>query len=61
MLGKQSTQTYWLKTDEGYKLTRAPIYLRWLPWLLAVALLGLIVAALVWLHRKTREWPQKYP
>jgi hypothetical protein len=59
MLGKQTTQTYWVKTDEGYRLARASIYLRWLPWLLAAALLGLISAALVWLHRKTREWPQK--
>jgi hypothetical protein len=58
MLGKQSTRTYWLKTDEGYKLTRAPIYLRWLPWLLATTLLGMIAAALMWLQRKMREWPQ---
>jgi hypothetical protein len=61
MLGKQATQTYWVKTDDGYRLARAPLLLRGLPWLLACTMLGLVAAALVWLHRKASEWPRTMP
>lgn len=56
MVGKQSMRTSWTKTEDGYRFIQAPLFQRWLPWFLAVALLGLVSAALAWLHRKTLEW-----
>lgn len=53
MLGKQSTQTAWMKTVEGYRLARAPLGQRALPWLVATALFLGIGLSLFWLQRRT--------
>ncbi len=59
MVGKQSTKTWWEKTEEGYRLVRVPRLQRWLHWIIAAALFGLVSSALVWLYRKIHESPRE--
>jgi hypothetical protein len=60
MVGQQAVHTSWVKTEQGYRFVRAPLWQGWLHWIVAAILAGLVSAALVLLHpSRGRSTPKR--